>query len=525
MSKFIIFLLTTVILFSCAPLRPPEMDRSVFESTDWEARNQPTESGLRAGFTDDNKQFNYYLGFLEKFKNKVANYPLNISNRIILTVKDQNGITIPDAEIRIYSNDSLISKGKTYADGTYYFYAPDSVQPNTNYKIKFNYNQADDSLLISAGGRRQTNLILDNSYQAPGDIPVDVLFILDTTGSMSEEIRRLLTTIKLIHLNLQTYGNNIDLRFGLVLYKDRDDAYTTRVIPLTADIDNFRNELSKIEAGGGGDSPEDLQSALKASMQEIHWNDYGVRLGFIITDAAVHLDYKQQYTYVHAIQDAKRKAVKLYSIGTGGLDISGEYVLRQISQYTQAKYIFLTYGEKGESDGGAPGSVSHHTGSNYETDKLEAIIIRFAKEEIAAFTHKRMDLDNEYFQARRIEEIPKEETITELFNQAFSQLIDYSTIKISKQSVLGILPLDTKDSTVLLDAEYFTDQLSTTIKTSEYFRMTERVDLQKVTREIGLQLAGVTDEKNTVKIGNFLGADYLISGKLYNKNDNYTITQ
>ncbi len=64
----------------------------------------------------------------------------------------------------------------------------------------------------------------------------------------------------------------------------------------------------------------------------------------------------------------------------GGLDLGGEYVLRQISQYTYGTYIFLTYGERGESEGGVAGSVSHHTGANYQTDRLEAIIIRLARQ-------------------------------------------------------------------------------------------------------------------------------------------------
>ena len=113
------------------------------------------------------------------------------------------------------------------------------------------------------------------------------------------------------------------------------------------------------------------------------WNRNGIRLAFIVTDAPPHLDYGQQYTYVEAVHDARSAGIKLFSVGTGGLDLAGEYVLRQISQYSGAKYIFLTYGETGESEGGAPGSVSHHTGANYQTDKLEAIIIRFAKEELA----------------------------------------------------------------------------------------------------------------------------------------------
>jgi hypothetical protein len=51
---------------------------------------------------------------------------------------------------------------------------------------------------------------------------------------------------------------------------------------------------------------------------------------FIITDAAPHLDYGQVYTYIKTSQDTRKRAIKYFSVGTGGLDIAGEYVLRQI---------------------------------------------------------------------------------------------------------------------------------------------------------------------------------------------------
>ena len=40
------------------------------ESTEYKKRSRPTRkssSGLRAGFSDDNKQFNYYLNFLKEY--------------------------------------------------------------------------------------------------------------------------------------------------------------------------------------------------------------------------------------------------------------------------------------------------------------------------------------------------------------------------------------------------------------------------------------------------------------------------
>ncbi len=54
--------------------------------------------------------------------------------------------------------------------------------------------------------------------------------------------------------------------------------------------------------------------------------------------------------------------------------------------------------------GREPGSVSHHTGANYQTDKLEAIIIRFAREELVHLTDKPLDQEQDYFLAQKVAE-------------------------------------------------------------------------------------------------------------------------
>ena len=277
----------------------------------------------------------------------------------------------------------MCHKGKTYADGSFFIYPLQAELNAKSIDAEVEYQNQTKIIKIDRNGPRQVDIVLDVKRESYQSIPIDLLFILDVTGSMGEELERLKTSIEIINLNIASLNIRPDIRFGLVSYRDQDDDFITKLIPFTSDLQAFQREINKLDAKGGGDDPEDLQSALKDAMQKMNWNDQGIRLAFIITDAAIHLDYGQKYTYVRAAEEAKAKGIKIFSVGTGGLDIAGEYILRQISQYTYGKYIFLTYGEEGESEGGRPGSVSHHTGSNFQTDKLEAIIIHFAKEELS----------------------------------------------------------------------------------------------------------------------------------------------
>ena len=257
------------------------------------------------------------------------------------------------------------------------------------------------------------------------------------------------------------------------------------------------------------------------------WNRGGVRLGFIITDAPPHLDYGQSYTYARAAEEAKEKGIKVFSVGTGGLDLLGEVVLRQVAQYTSAKYIFLTYGETGESEGGAPGSVSHHTGANYQTDKLEAIIIRFAKEELSYISDQPIEEEEEYFTADKIGEEEREETLNKLFSMAISQLIDYSTVRIDRGTAAAVLPLSPAQSSLGLNSEYFTEQLILSFgkdeKFRELFRIVERKDLQTILTELELQLTDLAEEQGAARVGELIGAELLIIGKLYSTAEGYEL--
>ena len=53
-----------------------------------------------------------------------------------------------------------------------------------------------------------------------------------------------------------------EIRIGLVAYRDRGDAYVTRVTDLSTDLDSMYAELMRLTAQGGGDGPESVNRAL-----------------------------------------------------------------------------------------------------------------------------------------------------------------------------------------------------------------------------------------------------------------------
>ena len=479
------------------------------------SRSTPQASGLSAGFADDNRQYGYFVDFLEEFGSFAPHEVLPVEERIMISIVDSDGKSVSNADVQLYRSAQLLVGGRTGADGTYQFNPSEFGRRATEYAAEISTREFSKRLTIQRYGARTVTVQMDRPRNVPEPIEMDILFILDTTGSMGEEIHRLRTTIELIHLNLTSLSSRPDVRFGMVLYKDRGDEYITNVVPLTADLVAFQEALDLVKAGGGGDTPEDLQAALDDTIHYIDWNTDGIRLCFIITDAPPHLDYAQTYTYADAARDARAMGIKLHSVGTGGLDLAGEYVLRQLSQYTGGKYIFLTYGESGESAGGTPGSVSHHTGSNYQTDKLEAIIIRFAKEELSYLTDEPIEEAEPYFQAQKIDYERREDTLDKLFGLAIDQLIDYSTIVVGSDTHVAVLPLEPATEEIALDAEYFAERLIMAATGNSRITLVERRDIQKIIDELKFQLSGLTTGENVAEIGEILNAEILIGGSLY----------
>ncbi|HMV42770.1 MAG TPA: hypothetical protein PKD50_09565, partial [Leptospiraceae bacterium] len=97
---------------SSSPMSPSDSDRKKSKELDKKnpkeektvdakptSVSEKSESGLKAGYADDNKQFNLFLNFLDKFKSSAAHIDLDVKERIIFFVKDKNSRSIPNASI------------------------------------------------------------------------------------------------------------------------------------------------------------------------------------------------------------------------------------------------------------------------------------------------------------------------------------------------------------------------------------------------------------------------------------------
>jgi len=148
---------------------------------------------------------------------------------------------------------------------------------------------------------------------------IDVVFALDTTGSMSGLIQAAKEKIWSIATTMASANSAPEVRMGLVAYRDRGDAYVTQVIDLSSDLDTMYAKLMDFKADGGGDSPESVNQALHDAVNNMSWSKDGqaYKVVFLIGDAPPHMDYQDDVKYPVTLATAKQKNIVVNTIQSG----------------------------------------------------------------------------------------------------------------------------------------------------------------------------------------------------------------
>lgn len=150
---------------------------------------------------------------------------------------------------------------------------------------------------------------------------IEVVFVLDTTGSMSGLIEGAKRKIWSIANQMASGTPTPELRMGLVGYRDRGDAYVTSRHDLTDDIDAVHAKLQAFRAGGGGDTPESVNQALHEAVQHMSWTpgQHVYKVIFLVGDAPPHMDYQDDVPYAESVHTARRNGIIVNTVQCGTL--------------------------------------------------------------------------------------------------------------------------------------------------------------------------------------------------------------
>ena len=329
---------------------------------------------ISAGEVDDNQRWDEYLVYREGYQGPPV-HDLDVSERYIITVVGPDGRPIPNATVRTFADETLLSEGRTYANGQTLFFPRLSADhaEAMRFHIVVEKGDASRTAEFDRNGDSEWTIALDGAPDRSGDVPLDVLFLLDATGSMSDEIEQIKTTLLSIASRISDLPSQPDLRFGMVAYRDRGDEFVTRTYDFEADIGKFLDSIRGVQADGGGDEPESLNEALHAAVNGVAWRGGdALRLVFLIADAPPHLDYAQDYDYAVEMVEASRRGIKVFPIASSGLSSQGEYIFRQVAVHTMGRFLFILYG----------GQTPHQV-SEYSVANLDDLVVKLVEEELA----------------------------------------------------------------------------------------------------------------------------------------------
>ena len=121
--------------------------------------------------------------------------------------------------------------------------------------------------------------------------PLDILFLVDATGSMIGSIEKVKEEIIYIAVNLMNKKGmeNYDLSLASIFYRDPiNSTYDEHeIFNFDKNALNFRTFVEKIYAYGGEDGPEDWAGAFNLA-KNLSWNNDSIKFIIHITDAPAH---------------------------------------------------------------------------------------------------------------------------------------------------------------------------------------------------------------------------------------------
>ena len=153
---------------------------------------------------------------------------------------------------------------------------------------------------------------------------VDVVFVLDTTGSMGGLIQTAKDKIWSIATTMSQAQPTPEIRIGLVAYRDRGDDYVTRIVDLSDDLDSVYATLMDFEANGGGDGPESVNKALFDAVHNMSWSQdaQAYQAVFLVGDAPPHMDYQGEMQYPEIMAAALEKGIVVNTIQCGEMPVT-----------------------------------------------------------------------------------------------------------------------------------------------------------------------------------------------------------
>ncbi len=187
----------------------------------------------------------------------------------------------------------------------------DEYNPIASEKFK----EVSENVIYSKGPETIVEDIKDILQQEKDKNNLDVVFAIDATGSMKNDIDKL--KADLMPALEEIFASAPDVRIGLLFYRDYGDTFNFKGLPVktfgfTSNITTFSKNLNSIRIYGpeGGDIPEAVYEAMYAASEFYNWRTTAFKRIILIGDAEPHPTPRKSGKYskefVQSLADAKK---------------------------------------------------------------------------------------------------------------------------------------------------------------------------------------------------------------------------
>ncbi len=338
----------------------------------------PQARTLTAGEWNDLTNWDFWQSLMREnqWAAMQEHWQISTNQKLKIVLKDKKGKPANGILVELWTNNKLEWAARTDVFGEAVLWnnlfeiTKNEVQ-NMVVKIKNDAGQELKNWTVQDKNATQ-NIVLD--IPAPVSNVVDIMFVVDATGSMGDEINYLKSELEDIIDKVQSSDNQGIIRLGMTFYRDHGDEYLVRNFDFTTNIKQVQNNLNQQSAGGGGDFEEAVDEALDNAINQQRWNATATtRLLFLILDAPPHHDPQRIKTMQKNIEAAAQKGIKIIPVVASGIDKNTEFLMRMTAQATNGTYVFLT------DDSGVGNAHLKPTIGSYQVEYLNNLILRLIK--------------------------------------------------------------------------------------------------------------------------------------------------
>ncbi|QDT38994.1 vWA domain-containing protein [Stratiformator vulcanicus] len=240
---------------------------------------------------------------------------------------------------------------------------------------------------------------------------IEVVFVLDSTGSMSGLIAAAKEKIWAIANSFAQARPAPEIKMGLVGYRDRGDEFVTKVTPLTDDLDEVYANLMALQAGGGGDTPESVNQALSEAVGSMKWSndETTYKVIYLVGDAPPHLDYKDDTHYKRTCEAAVRSDLIINTIQCGQMSTTTP-IWQEIADLSEGRYVQID-----QSGGHVVSSTPFDKQISELSEKLDGTRLYYGTSEQLAAQTERNEMSG-------IKSIKKQAAESKLDSKAWTRL-------------------------------------------------------------------------------------------------------